>query len=70
MRLKILKLINCRYCKMGMLYVTVSEAFTFFISVTANSDRYKLIVDNLVIDKWSSNPTTPTESANNLIGMQ
>lgn len=46
-----------------MLYVTVSEAFTFFISVTASSDRYKLIVDNLVIiNKWSSNPQT-SESA-------
>lgn len=33
----------------GMLYVSASESFTFFVSVTTSSDRYKLTVDNLVI---------------------
>lgn len=47
----------------GMLYVSVSEVFTFFVSVTTGNDRYKLIVDNvIVINKMESAPAIPSES--------
>ncbi len=47
----------------GMLYVSVSEVFTFFVSVTTANDRYTLTVDNLVIiNKMASAPVVPSQS--------
>jgi len=48
----------------GMLFATVSEVFTFFVSVTENTDKYQLIVDNLVvIDAMATPIGTPSKSA-------